>query len=333
VLDVSSRSQGSRLRYVRLARDEGPWTGFDDLADWKLSGKHASVACDDCHKARNPQGLRTFIGTSTACVACHANDQPHQLDPARADCARCHTEAAWKPVKQLLAFDHNSPFDAQVSIGAAHANVECVKCHPRSVFVSKLPDPGACERCHAARSRHGTRFDAFGKPPACATCHSATWRPSGFDHVRHTKFSLRHHDVTACRDCHRGANPADFERLDPKQVTCGGCHRHPSNLVHNGKYTNAQCLQCHNSSTPPRSTPMLTLIHGPKSPFPLVKGHKNVPCADCHTKRTVQGRTVFSGQVAQCSACHQDSHLGRRGTKCADCHVSGTWKVTPKSMP
>jgi hypothetical protein len=155
----------------------GGMTGFDhELAGWKLEGNHARMPCGSCHTATNKQGLRTFVGLESTCASCHAKDQPHGLDPVRGECGRCHAQAGWKPVKPALAFDHDSASDARVPLASMHVIVPCAKCHPNGVFVTNVPDPGACERCHASRSPHGTRFDAFGTPPACATCHRASWR-------------------------------------------------------------------------------------------------------------------------------------------------------------
>ena len=52
-------------------------------ADWVLNGKHATVACKDCHKRKNRQGLRIFLGEDRLCGSCHKNDQPHGFTEAR----------------------------------------------------------------------------------------------------------------------------------------------------------------------------------------------------------------------------------------------------------
>ena len=50
----------------------GGMKAFDHaLAGWPLRGKHAASDCADCHKTRNKQGLRTFLGTEPTCGACH----------------------------------------------------------------------------------------------------------------------------------------------------------------------------------------------------------------------------------------------------------------------
>src|SRR6266850_371184 len=77
--------------------------GFDhDLTGWKLNGKHATTDCDQCHKARDKQGLKTYMGTDKLCGACHLKEQPHKFEASEKDklaCERCHGESVWKPAK------------------------------------------------------------------------------------------------------------------------------------------------------------------------------------------------------------------------------------------
>ena len=62
-------------------------------------------------------------------------------------------------------------------------------------------------------------------------------------------------------------------------------------LPHDGKYTANECGQCHRSAPP--SPPA---AHEPKGSFPLVGGHRMVPCARCHTPNKRPQR--------DCSSCH-----------------------------
>src|SRR5262249_19617529 len=58
----------------------GNQKGFDhNQTGWKLNGKHATTDCDDCHKKRDKQGLKTFMGTDSLCGACHLKEQPHKF--------------------------------------------------------------------------------------------------------------------------------------------------------------------------------------------------------------------------------------------------------------
>ncbi|HEY5946083.1 MAG TPA: cytochrome c3 family protein [Kofleriaceae bacterium] len=303
-------------RSLRGGRD-----GFDhQLTGWPLEGVHATRTCDDCHSARDKQGLRLFVGTDRLCGSCH-RDTPHGAKRDLLACDRCHSTAAWQPPLRVLRFDHDDRKDARVPLLGAHAAVACAACHPAARFTLDLSAPercdtchasphagqlfskgdcttchsprgktfaaaeafdhtertrfdlgghksltcvtchpktlgmtkpsGACETCHATRSPHAKRFAAFGSPPACALCHSTRfsampqpkWRSTGFDHAKNTKFPLTDkHAELACRACHRGSGPTNFEKLDAS-AGCTGCHAHRT--VHDKKYANAECTKCH----------------------------------------------------------------------------------------
>lgn len=388
---------------------KGGEKGFDhDLTGWPLKGKHASTECADCHKARNKQGLRTYMGTDRLCGSsgCHANDQPHKFERKEMlACERCHGESVWKPAKQTLQFNHDDRRDAAMPIIGSHKDVKCAKCHPKSVFNLPFSKPthcgntgchatvhqghlfdlkdcdwchspsfknfkqkynrdipffdhsektrfdlgahrkikcydchtkqlgtakpvGSCEQCHAKDNKHGGRFKAFGEPPKCATCHPTTsWKPNAFNHGTRTKFALtaKHADIT-CRGCHRGKGPADFENFGG-ETGCMSCHQHRT--VHDGKWKNSQCLNCHEKagSIDVKYVEMVKAYHGPNSNFPLIKSHKGVPCEDCHKGKDKRGKTTFEKESPECGErCHEDSlHQGTLGKRCTPCHSSGIW--------
>ncbi len=394
-----------------------------DLAGWPLNGKHAQTDCEDCHKAKNKAGLKTYMGTDRLCGSsgCHNNDQPHKFE--RKDmlqCERCHGESVWKPAKPESArkFNHNDRKDSAMALYGSHQDVACTKCHPKSVFNMPFPDPdscgnsgchasphdghlfgkrecewchsptfktlkdqkfdhsgktrfdlgpahrgipcynchtkalgegkptGACEQCHAKDNKHGDRFSQFGSPvPKCGVCHPSggpKFTPKIFNHARNTGFNLtgKHGDIS-CRKCHRGKGPADFEKL-PNIVPSGGgrvecmnCHEHKQ--VHDRQYTNNSCTTktgasgCHSDAGKMEFNykNLTERYHGAASAFPLTKGHKGVPCGDCHTGRKSKGTTTFDKIPADCNAggkCHEDSlHKGSLGEGCVTCHASGIW--------
>jgi hypothetical protein len=397
---------------------KGGEKSFDhELTGWQLKGKHAATDCKDCHKLKDKQGLKTYMGTDRLCGSCHAKDQPHKFE--RKDmmaCERCHNESVWKPSKSPLQFNHDDRKDAGMPLLGSHRDVSCTKCHVKNVFnlpaakpdscgnagCHQSPHEGhifgarpcewchsptfktlkniqvfdhsertrfdlgpahrqlkcelchtkslgeakpsrACEQCHAKDSHHADRFSAFGTPPKCETCHPSggpKWTPSNFNHGARTKFELKFkHAEQACRSCHRGKGPADFEKFAfDANKDCKSCHAHAK--VHSddehpdGKYKSSQCLQCHQNGGNPqmrtgKDNKLVTDVHGLTGTFPLIKKHKDVPCADCHTGRDAKGKTSFSGLKPDCSAagqCHEDSlHRSTLGNKCLTCHVSGTW--------
>ena len=377
---------------------------FDhDLTGWKLEGKHTRTACADCHKTRNRQGLRTYLGQDRLCGSCHKSDQPHGFDRREMlACERCHNQSVWNPPQSRLDFDHDKKSDAAMPLVGSHQDVTCSKCHPKALFNLKGGKPDfcgnchdsphdgqlfgtkdcdlchspafgaldqykfdhdrktkfdlggahakrtceechtkalgekkpsmACEACHADDDRHDGRFTAVaGDPAKCATCHaSSTWRKGAtlFAHDKKTKFTLTgKHDEVSCRSCHRGRTPADFERFDARTVGCMGCHQHKK--AHNGEHTDDKCLTCHKAPGKLElSDVAVTTYHGPKSNFPLVKAHKHVKCAQCHTYDPMTKGTSYKDTPAECGVrCHQDSlHKGSLGDECSRCHSPGMWE-------
>jgi len=372
----------------------GP-AGFDHaLAGWALGGKHAVTDCARCHKTVDRQGLRTYLGTDRTCGTCHGKDNPHgALRSAHQRCERCHGEASWRPPKSTTDFNHDDKAQAAMKLDGKHADVACVKCHPRAQF--KLPafDNGSCAQCHksphdgqlfgtkkcdschsaALRTMKEVRFDhkretgyaitgkhaqiecaschtkSLGKkkpPEACETCHARddkhggrfvkiaggcstchgqrAWKASfQFNHKTNTSFELTaKHTALACRSCHRGKTPSEFERFEIKNG-CTSCHKHQK--AHGGKFKNDQCLTCHAEGGSKRQRQdALEVFHGEGSKFPLHGGHANVQCQLCHVN------DVYQETPRECGAsCHQDSlHKGTLGQECTRCHEPGDWKAS-----
>lgn len=313
----------------------------DDRKDalMPLLGSHRDVACSKCH-IKAVFNLPFAQPDSCGNAGCHVSPHDGHLFGTR-PCEWCHSPT-FKTLKQQN-FDHTEK--TKFDLGPAHRKIKCYDCHTKSLGTGK-PNP-ACELCHAKDSHHGERFKEFGDPPKCGMCHPSggpKFTPSAFNHTRNTRFKLefKHSEVT-CRECHRGSSPSDFEDfrdlVDKKgNVQCMGCHAHAK--VHadadhpKGKYKNDQCLQCHMHPGDPtirtgKQNEFVESAHGIRGTFPLVKGHKTVPCADCHTSRTKSGKTSFEKISANCNGnkqCHEDSlHEGSLGKMCTTCHVSGTW--------
>ncbi len=306
----------------------------DDRKDaaMPLFGSHKDVACAKCH-AKSVFNLPFQKPDSCGNSGCHQSPHDGHLFGKR-DCEWCHSPT-FKTLKQQN-FDHTEK--TRFDLGPAHKKIACYNCHTKALGEGK-PN-GACEQCHSKDSHHGDRFKQFGDPPKCGVCHPSggpKFTPKVFNHGRNTNFELtgKHADV-GCRACHRGKSPSDFERFTnlvnaKGQADCMGCHVHKN--VHDRKYTSNQCTGngCHEAAGKLEFDykKLTERYHGPKSDFPLVKGHKGVPCGDCHTGRSKKGQTTFDKIPADCNAsgkCHEDSlHRGTLGEDCVACHSSGTW--------
>ena len=73
-------------------------------AGYPLTGKHAGLACNQCHKADRISAAarstirvkdlnRTYLGLSQACDSCHQDPHAGRLGP---NCAQCHNDSDWK---------------------------------------------------------------------------------------------------------------------------------------------------------------------------------------------------------------------------------------------
>jgi len=299
----------------------------DDRKDagMPILGSHKDVGCAKCHP-KSVFNLPFADADNCGNSGCHATaHKDHLFD--KKDCEWCHSPT-FKNFKQqynkdMPFFDHEERTKFELG---AHKRLKCYDCHTKALGEAKPEDN--CETCHAKDNRHGTRFSAFGNPPRCNTCHPTTsWKSKIFNHAKQTGFALTgDHAKVACRSCHRGKGPSDFEKLGAG-ADCMGCHEHAN--VHEKKWKNKQCLDCHLKPgiVKVNEKKLEEVYHGPNSNFPLVKEHDGVPCSDCHTGRNKKGNTTFEHEDPNCGErCHEDSlHQGELGSKCLPCHVSGTW--------
>jgi len=303
-------------------------------ARYPIVGLHVSVACVKCHLpqagAAKKAPLWKVAQDFSDCKACHLKDEPethksHLFELKR--CELCHSERhKWS----AFAFDHSKR--TKFVLDGKHAEITCYSCHkPR---VTKKPDR-ACEgsMCHAQDNKHRDRF--VKEFPSCGTCHDAErWRPdTTFDHDAQTKFKLTGaHAEAGCRACHRGKDPAQFERFPVSMVfpkiQCMSCHQHTT--VHDKRFTNDQCLSCHKMpGTRTSKQSAESKFHGPRSKFPLDGGHVGVPCIKCHPKPSLHADNLWKVSNQCGPTCHADKlHKGSLGPDCQRCHEGGFWKAT-----
>jgi hypothetical protein len=173
----------------------GPGGAFDhDKTAFKLTGKHTTVACAQCHKDN------TFKGTPMTCVSCHAEPKVHKGSKLGTDCARCHTTGSWSGAT-LGDYKHTFPVaHGRKNRGAGACNVchnkadtyatyTCYGCHehtPEKVARQhkKLANIENCAKCHKGgrgRERAGADFpgdELFASCPADG-CALALGAPVG----------------------------------------------------------------------------------------------------------------------------------------------------------
>jgi hypothetical protein len=269
-------------------------TGFDhSKTRFLLTGRHFSLSCASCHQ--DARTLKDMQSTPTACINCHAKDEPHG-GRFGTDCGSCHTATAWAPAK----FDHNL---ARFKLTGAHVSVACEACHKNGQFAGTPMD---CTSCHQSKSPHG---DVYGTAD-CGACHNPNaWDQVSYDHA-HTGFVLDGaHASLSCQQCH------DSTPASQISATCGTCHAKDDN--HAGRF-GSDCGLCHSTT----AWKPATFDHA-RSAFPLTGAHASVPCESCHKN------SQFAGTSPACVSCHGDPayHRGLFGTNCRSCHNTSNWSA------
>lgn len=294
-----------------------------------LDGRHAELACKQCHADPEADVARVFRGTPNRCEACHADAHAgafvarHQELAARprGTCAECHGTGAWAELDHAR-FDHADW--TGFALAGAHAQIDCTDCHARTDAADetgrrfgRVPpqhDGGAvCARCHG--DPHAGAFDRDGVPASvdertgCLRCHdTASFRalPHGFDHGAFTGFALRgRHGELDCTGCHvRLAVPDATGRTwaHAKGSACAACHADPHRQQFE-RVGRTDCERCHKSTT---TFATLSFRHNLDSRFPIEEQHAKVACASCHESETdAKGAFVrYKPLPVDCVGCH-----------------------------
>jgi cytochrome c1 len=126
-----------------------------------LVGRHAPVACKDCHASPR------YKDAARDCWSCHKKDDKHKLVFGSA-CESCHNARAWG------VWDYDHARRARYVLDGGHGKVACEKCHTRPAPAGKASaEVGtACIGCHRRDDVHDGGFGA-----QCDQCHvAASWK-------------------------------------------------------------------------------------------------------------------------------------------------------------
>jgi hypothetical protein len=102
--------------------------GFNHARFFPLAGKHAQVACAQCHVNNR------YRGTARECAACHPDPQAHR-GQFGTGCSACHTTTAWRPARLFM---HTFPLNH----GNKGKESACAVCHPTNYATD------TCYGCH-----------------------------------------------------------------------------------------------------------------------------------------------------------------------------------------
>jgi len=324
-----------------------------------LTGAHAAVACDACHKGAAQSQFQTM---STECYSCHSADFQSSTNPNHVtahfstNCATCHLTDNWLNAK----FDHSS-VGFPLTGGHSVPPRQCVDCHVNNNYNLTTT---LCFSCHQKDFAGATTpVPHTGFPTTCEQCHDTVqWTDGKFDHST-TGFVLTGmHTVPPrqCTDCHVNNN------YTLNSSTCVTCHlkdfqgtTNPSHVAGNFSQT---CQTCHTTSAwQPASFDHSTVN------FPLSGAHTVPPrqCTDCHVnnnynltsttcvschltnfQNTTNPNHVSGGFAQTCELCHNTSAWqpatfdhSKSGfpltgahmvppRQCADCHVNNNYAIT-----
>jgi hypothetical protein len=263
------------------------------LTDFELLGKHAQIACADCHEPP-----ATFHAAETECIACHREDDQHHGNLGES-CADCHSSTDWRDVH----FDHE--VTTGYALTGAHAVLEtCVTCHVDERYEGT---PDTCVGCHREDDKH---MGLNG--PKCEGCHATTdWKETRFDHFKATGFALSGgHSGLMCESCHEGNK---YEVKVPKE--CYGCHAEDDK--HEGR-NGEKCADCHKAT----EWTDVTFDHARDTDFPLNGAHGELECVACHVQPV-----AIAVPDKDCFGCHMDDdpHGGQLGQSCGSCHAEVLW--------
>ena len=304
---ASCHSSAGWERIERARFDHGR-TGYP------LEGRHASVACDRCHRPGLARPLR-----HQRCTDCHGDAHFGQL-VSRADrgaCESCHDVTGFVPARYGLDEHKKTAYP----LTGGHLAVACDACHtaataeqiraagvrvpagasgrsPRLRFASVR-----CAACH--RDVHQGELDRWVQKGGCESCHRGEgWRRAAFDHGQ-TRFPLAGgHAKPACVECHKkveAGTPRGRLRFSGAPVACESCHGDP----HRGQFkvasATASCERCHAPDTLKASR-----FDHARSSWPLDGAHARVACSACHRGETRDGVGFvrYKPLPKACSGCH-----------------------------
>lgn len=309
-----------------------PAAKFDhNRVKFTLTGKHISVDCKKCHadvktprKSPETEKFTTprFTGLNFQnCTACHKDVHRSKFGT---DCQKCHVTTGWQ-VTNKNKFNHSL---TRFPLLGLHQNVNCIKCHTGNKMTTQSKF-ALCKDCH--RDVHQSQFSARADKGRCESCHDVFgFSPARFGMIDHSKTDYPltgAHFAVPCQSCHI-KDRSGLQIFKFKNKTCNGCHKD----IHQGQFasyvTRGGCESCHKTDSWHK-----TSFEHASTRFPLQGKHAQIQCSECHVKVN-EGRpgeyVSYKLKSFECTACHQDIHLGQFTQKnkqadCRKCHKSNSW--------
>jgi hypothetical protein len=190
-----------------------------------LKGRHASVACEKCHR----DNAKTKKLVFDRCEACHEDVHRGQFT-RRADkgaCEGCHSEDGFTPAR-FTVLDHEK---TRYPLTGAHLAQPCVSCHKEEkasggVYHRYTFKETNCEACH--QDVHMAQFKKSKPVKDCETCHrTPAWNELVFNHDKDTTYPLEGaHRRVSCEGCHKTVFKGTVEYVRYRRLdhACKACH-------------------------------------------------------------------------------------------------------------
>jgi hypothetical protein len=327
--DIHKRQLGANCEQCHTVRG---WTvAIKDVQQhnnrFPLTGAHAAVDCDACHKGGANSKFQIM---STACYSCHQSDFVGTSNPNHVTakfsttCEGCHTTDNWLNAK----FDHSTT-GFLLTGGHADPPRQCVDCHVNNNY--NLTS-SACITCHQKDfASAASPVPHTGFPTTCEQCHDTVqWTDGKFDHST-TGFTLTglHTDPPRqCSDCHVNGN------YTLNSTACVTCHLKDFEGTTNPNHVSGgfaqTCETCHNTSSWLNAT-----FNHDSTGFPLTGLHTVPPraCTDCHVNNnyTLNNTACVSCHLKDFQGTTNPNHVaGGFAQTCETCHTTAGW--TPASF-
>src|SRR5271165_2749 len=290
-----------------------------------LTGAHAAVDCDACHKNAANSKFETM---SVECYSCHQSDYSGATNPNHVTakfsvtCETCHSTDNWLNAK----FDHNTMTNFPLTGLHTVPPRQCADCHVNNNYNLTRTD---CVSCHMVDFQGTTNPNhvAANFPTNCAQCHTTGgWSPASFDHstVNFPLTGMHTVPPRQCTDCHINGN------YNLTSTACVSCHlkdfQNTTNPNHVAGGFAQTCDTCHTTS----AWEPATFDHS-KTAFPLTGNHMVPPrqCTDCHVNNN------YNITNTACVSCHQTDYNNANTpvahaaagfpTTCEQCHDTTLW--------
>ncbi len=282
---------------------------------YALTGKHATISCDQCHNGNYSTPL------PITCVGCHQADYNNTNNPNHAaaqfgtDCQTCHNTSAWIP----STFDHDNKYFPIYSGKHQGTWTLCTDCHttPNNYGVFSCIDCHAHNKTDMDNAHSGVGGYEYNSL-ACYSCHPTGSTSGAFNH-NNTGFTLTGaHTTVLCSACHTNGFPGT-------PTACSACHINAYNQTTNPNHSSigiaTNCDNCH--TTNPGWKPATFPTHN--NYWALTGAHTSITnCDQCHNGN-------YNTTPNTCVGCHQNNYNNTNNpshtslglsTSCETCHTT-----------